>query len=327
MTVKRYRDALDAEALTQLSSDDDPESVEVLSDTQVRITIARELTSDWPLGDLWYDVQAEPNAAETYTAAHGSIKLRARPTRNVVQPPQLLRVLEDSLLHWWEVPAAAGDYMQLNTGNVARLVDRVPAGFTAGGLVKGGCDMVQAIAGQQPAHHATGGPGDGAYTETSASSYNGLLATGLGIPSGSRVGFYALMRHNATDQIPCGPVSDAIPGLVYTAAAPNTVIVYPESGPPQGGAVATPWGSGWHLHAFRPLASGFAYEVDGVDAESTIVSTAGVQSIDSVQIGWPSPHPDLGGDVAMIFVVDNPTAAIDRALKDYIAMTRGFALS
>ena len=79
-TVKRYQDDTDANALAVVT---DGDGIELDGDDPsiAVVEFLSSVTAEWPAGvELYWDLQAEPNASEAYTPAYGLIPTRARIT-------------------------------------------------------------------------------------------------------------------------------------------------------------------------------------------------------------------------------------------------------
>ena len=76
-TVRRYQNG---PVIAECSTVDG--GIEVLSDTQASVLFGSDVTELWPIAQLYYDVQADPNAAESHTLVEGRIGMKYRPTRS-----------------------------------------------------------------------------------------------------------------------------------------------------------------------------------------------------------------------------------------------------
>lgn len=225
-----------------------------------------------------------------------------------------LAALGADLLHHWEVPAADSPLITLNGSNVSQLNDRV-----------GGIHAVQAVAGNQPAYVANGGPNNQPYINLQDGT-RGLVARILPIGAANRTGMYAVFAAG-TQFHAIRITQDAVAGIEpyfvnLTAFHSRTEF----TGGSQDVAVVTPaWNTAWHLHAMRPLATGALSQIDGVTTNPTHTGSDTLKAMNQADIG--SVAGNANGNVAMLILVSDPTASKDAIVKAYVRARYGLSVA
>lgn len=111
-TIRQY---VDGPILASVDSDDG--GVVIESDTSFTVLFPSDVTRLLPPGERWYDVQADPNADESYTVLHGLLRVRRRITltlSNLYAPlaaerPQLALTARDVDLYFGGNHTMPGD--------------------------------------------------------------------------------------------------------------------------------------------------------------------------------------------------------------------------
>ncbi len=219
----------------------------------------------------------------------------------------ILSQLQPRLANAWIVPPSAGPILQLNGGNVAALKN-----------VARGEPMLQATPGNQPAHHASGGPNGYPYIELQEPTR--YMQASMSVPSGNRLGTYILCSLSASGK-------DA---YWVRNSGPNTLfelIVFGGSyrlSTRTGGTlkIATADTSpapdtGWHLHSFQPLASGWTWKIDGTAVVTDFAETGVLDAQDDV--AFIGAVVTAGGGFAACLQVEDPDAEIDEYVRAFFA--------
>jgi hypothetical protein len=202
--------------------------------------------------------------------------------------------------------------LSLNSGNVSQLNDRVGSSHAA-----------QATAINQPLHHASGGPGGCPYIELQ--DVDRTLAATVSHGAANRVGMYAVLALGGSSRSVCQAANGAfITGEFYNGSSHFEAFAE-FSGGTQVALVTTPaFGSGWHLHALRPLSTGARYEIDGTLASPNLTGTDTLKAINTQRFGEPG---NAAGSFAFCIYVDTPTDAKDAMVKAYVRRRFGLAIS
>lgn len=235
---------------------------------------------------------------------------------------RLLRTVGPDLLNHWEVAFAAGAFLTLDgSSNASALVDL--------GSMK--ANMSQPTSGNRPAHHATGGPGNGPYLELQGTGRS--MVASMTSEDGNRTGHYVVCAMvDTASRCPYMMRSDFGIGLeesfAFRRASANSRFSCTAAlagGVQTHNPTSPAFGTGWHLHAFRPLASGVLWQIDGTTVGSTFTGTDDQFAFGEATIG--SASNTSGGNVALVLNVENPTADKDAAVKAYVRARYGLTLA
>lgn len=219
------------------------------------------------------------------------------------------------LLYHWEVPASGSPLITLDgSTNASQLNDRV-----------GSAHCVQATAANRPAHHATGGPNNKPYLELQSTG-RVMIAT-ISVADANRAGLYVVGSF---------PGSGATRNLARASGSAGGTLVLQETAGPVFRAVGVFTGSSeainvtvpahdtaFHLFAIRPLATGWLNQIDGSTTTPDFVTSATVRDLTSFSIGTSTS----GGNFCFAVLVNNPDAAKDTIVKEYVAAVYGLTLS
>lgn len=208
------------------------------------------------------------------------------------------------LLNWWEPTI---DVVTFNGPNVSAIADRGAAPH----------DMSQATAANQPLWVASGGPNNRPYVQTNDTSDGLTTGSVLGLVSGHRTGWYAVIANTQTAAEQWAVrITNAAAGVRagyhalhsrqhgFVGGSTSATITSPANN------------TAWHLHAFRPLDTGALYQIDGVTSSPAVGRSDGLAEWDIANIGRPGGFS--GGKVACLMLVTNPTAAKDAAIRAYM---------
>ncbi len=222
--------------------------------------------------------------------------------------------LGSALKYWWEVDSS---HVTLNGSNVSQLDERVAAAHAT-----------QATAGNQPAYTTAGGP-NGLDCITLQDTGRRLNAT-ISVAAANRYGVYVVSSvPSSGGRVPseCAASGATIVAIGYRNAGLTQLEGYADfTTAPQTAVVTSPaHDANFHLHAFRPLASGALYEVDGSVVTVDFTGTDTVKAYDTFRVGYGSALS--AGAFWAAFIVDDSNDTNDQIIKDYVAYYTGLTLS
>lgn len=230
-----------------------------------------------------------------------------------------------TLHHWWETRSGL---ITFNGSNIARNHDVRETNFVTPTLAY----LDQATAASQPAWVNDGsGPNSVAYANLQDTARN--LAATVSFGANHRTGIYAVVKHGTN------AAADRYTMALTTAVAPVVIDYSRNAASPQGLKLFADFNAGtdingriddyngsWLLWALRPLQTGAVTQINGANTANQPSNTNGLVAATKYSLGYALGAASDGA-VAAIILTSEPTAAVDTAIKNYVAARFGLTLS